>query len=300
MRLRLGSATALLGIATAAAAQEPPAYTPAPGGTTQITSRSGLAMRVLVDSAVLGGAELAMVEITLPAGRPLTAGEHRHGSIEVFYVLEGELEHVVDGVPHRLGAGSVGIVRPGDPVRHRVVSADPVRALLVWVPAGELERVRPAMAARELAVARSTASDAAGLTRLRRSWSEAYQAGDAAAIEELYTADVVRMPYDAPAQVGRHAVMQGYISSFARRSLTPEIELTADEVHITPTLAVERGSYHEILRSADGVVRIIEDGTYVSLIRRDSDGTWRYEWSIFNRDAAPSSPSAAPGASSGR
>jgi hypothetical protein len=35
----------------------------------------------------------------------------------------------------------VGIVRPGDSVSHRVVSEEPVRALVIWAPGGEVERL---------------------------------------------------------------------------------------------------------------------------------------------------------------
>jgi uncharacterized cupin superfamily protein len=63
--------------------------------------------------------------------------------VEIFYVLEGTLEHVVNGVTHVLTPGMVGIVRAGDEVAHRVPGDEPVRALVVWAPGGEVDRIAP-------------------------------------------------------------------------------------------------------------------------------------------------------------
>ena len=40
-----------------------------------------------------------------------------------------------------LTPGMVGIVRPGDHVRHLVPKSAPAKLLIIWVPAGEAERV---------------------------------------------------------------------------------------------------------------------------------------------------------------
>ena len=133
---------------TVAAAQEgAPAveYEPAPPGEEVLESPTGLGIRVLVDAMALGGNEISMVEMTLPAGQPRIAGEHRHGAIEIFYILEGELDHIVNDESHRLQPGDVAILRPGDRVRHRVVSGGPVRALVIWVPGTELDGIRRAL-----------------------------------------------------------------------------------------------------------------------------------------------------------
>jgi mannose-6-phosphate isomerase-like protein (cupin superfamily) len=64
-----------------------------------------------------------------------------HGRIEIFYILAGRLDHVVNGESHLLRPGMVGIVRPGDEVIHRVVSDVPVKALVIWAPGGEADRI---------------------------------------------------------------------------------------------------------------------------------------------------------------
>lgn len=125
------------------AAQEVGAdYAKAGSGTRILESEAGTEIRVLVEPSNLGGDEVAVAEITFPAGTDAREG-HRHGAVEIFYVLSGVLEHVVDGEVHRIEPGMVGIVRPGDPVIHRVPGDEPVRALVIWGTGTEVERIAP-------------------------------------------------------------------------------------------------------------------------------------------------------------
>ncbi len=102
--------------------------------------KSDVAIRVLVEESNLGSSELEVGEIYLPAG--LDTPVHSHGSIEIFYVLSGQLEHVVNGVSHMLEPGMVGIVKPEDNVSHKVPIASDCRALVIWTPGGEIDRIK--------------------------------------------------------------------------------------------------------------------------------------------------------------
>jgi hypothetical protein len=46
----------------------------------------------------------------------------------------------VNGKLYRLTPGMIGIVRPGDHVRHIVPKSGPAKVLIIWAPAGELRR----------------------------------------------------------------------------------------------------------------------------------------------------------------
>ena len=76
-----------------------------------------------------------MVEATLPAG--LTVPSHTHGSVEIIYVLSGTYEHEVNGKRYQLTPGMIGIVRPGDHVRHVVPKSGAAKVLIIWAPASE-------------------------------------------------------------------------------------------------------------------------------------------------------------------
>jgi quercetin dioxygenase-like cupin family protein len=100
---------------------------------------SGSRIRMLLEEANLGGKEVEIGEITFPAG--VNSGEHLHGATEIFYVLSGELEHVVDGKSHLLKPGMLGFVRPPAKVNHVVPGTEPVKALVIWAPGGEAHRI---------------------------------------------------------------------------------------------------------------------------------------------------------------
>jgi quercetin dioxygenase-like cupin family protein len=111
-------------------------------GVRELTLGSGTVIKMLLDASNLGSDEIEVGEITFPTVTNPTAG-HQHGATEIFYVIEGVLGHVVNGQEHRLGPGMVGVVKPGDEVMHRVLEA-PVKAVVIWVPGGEGNRVQPA------------------------------------------------------------------------------------------------------------------------------------------------------------
>lgn len=135
-------------IAPFAAAAEPAASAPDAGPhysyatngiTDHIGAGSGAEWKLLLNESNLGGKELQMVEVTLAPGT--TVRSHTHGALEVVYVLSGTYQHEVNGKLYSLTPGMVGIVRPGDHVRHLVPKSGPAKLLIIWVPAGEAERV---------------------------------------------------------------------------------------------------------------------------------------------------------------
>lgn len=99
----------------------------------------GSEWKLLLDQSNVGGKELEMVEVTLAPGT--VVGSHKHGSVEVIYVLSGTYEHEVNGKLYRLAPGMVGIVRPGDRVRHIVPKTGPAKLLIIWAPAGEAQHL---------------------------------------------------------------------------------------------------------------------------------------------------------------
>ena len=120
----------------------PVAYEKATQGTRWLESaNSELTIKILVEASNLGSAEVEIGEITFPPGPPVAGEGHLHGAIEIFYILSGELDHIVNGESHVLTPGMVGIVRPGDRVKHQVNSSTPVKALVIWAPGCEVERL---------------------------------------------------------------------------------------------------------------------------------------------------------------
>jgi mannose-6-phosphate isomerase-like protein (cupin superfamily) len=103
-----------------------------------LRSPGGTELRVLVDAQTLGGNEVEVAELTfLPNS---DSGDHHHGVTETFYVLEGEMNQVINGKTVKLGPGMVATLRPTDEVRHRS-GPKGAKVLVIWAPGGEIERV---------------------------------------------------------------------------------------------------------------------------------------------------------------
>ena len=111
----------------------------AQGGRREPTYRSaeGVTLRLLFGDSTVGP-EVSMGELTFPPN--IDSGEHVHGSMEILYVLSGELEHTVDGVTEVLRPGMAGYVRPPGKIRHKTGAAG-ARVLVVWVPGQEAQKI---------------------------------------------------------------------------------------------------------------------------------------------------------------
>jgi quercetin dioxygenase-like cupin family protein len=128
-------------MAGAASAQDTASYKRSSNGTRVLENDAGTTIKILVERSVLGDSGIEIAEATLPVGAGAGPASHRHGSAEMIYVVSGELDHIVNGIAHRLTPGMVGIVKPSDTVIHRVVGSTPVKVLLIWAPGGEVERL---------------------------------------------------------------------------------------------------------------------------------------------------------------
>jgi quercetin dioxygenase-like cupin family protein len=99
-----------------------------PGGTT---------LRLFLDESNVGP-EVSIGELTFVPNSD--SGDHQHGAIEMFYVVSGELEHVVNGKSYILGPGMTGYVRPPDKIRHKTGPAG-AKVVVVWVPGDEAQKI---------------------------------------------------------------------------------------------------------------------------------------------------------------
>jgi quercetin dioxygenase-like cupin family protein len=80
-----------------------------------------------------GGTMTALEVLAGPGSGP---PPHTHVYAELFFVLEGELELLVEGVPRILAAGELGAVPGGAVHTYRNASDAPTRFLAVLHPAG--------------------------------------------------------------------------------------------------------------------------------------------------------------------
>jgi len=113
-------------------------YDVATAGTRQFEFDTGTepgVIKVLLESRNLGSNDVEMAEIFFPPDYHGTTHPHE---FEIIFVLEGQLDHIVNGVSNLLDPGMVGVVREPDLVVHRSASPEGVRVLVVWPRGGEV------------------------------------------------------------------------------------------------------------------------------------------------------------------
>jgi mannose-6-phosphate isomerase-like protein (cupin superfamily) len=99
-------------------------------------------IKMLLEASNLGRDDIEVGELSLPGNfDPGENAGHAHTSLEIFYVVEGILGHEVNGKLFTLNPGDLGFVKPGDSIRHSVLSDVPMKALVIWVPGGEADRL---------------------------------------------------------------------------------------------------------------------------------------------------------------
>ncbi len=131
-QIRWSCTTAILMLLAAATVR---AQSGRPEGTYR--SPDGVTLRMIVGDSTVGP-EVSMGELTFPPN--IDSGVHAHGSIEILYVLSGELEHTVNGVTEVLKPGMTGFVRPPGQIRHKTGAAG-AKVLVVWVPGNESQKL---------------------------------------------------------------------------------------------------------------------------------------------------------------
>jgi len=106
---------------------------------TFIEPQSKSQIKVLIDEHLGGTKDVTVAELTIPAG--VDVPDHIHQSTEIFYILSGELEQTSDGKVQKLTAGMACLVPANSTTHHKVTSKKPVRALVIWAPGGEEQRI---------------------------------------------------------------------------------------------------------------------------------------------------------------
>jgi len=93
-------------------------------------------IKVLIEEANLGTTGAEVIEIFFPPGHE---GQSHFHELEILYVIEGELGHIVDGEMHVLTPGMVGIVKYPQEVVHKTLSEEGVRVLVIWPLGNEVK-----------------------------------------------------------------------------------------------------------------------------------------------------------------
>jgi len=128
-----------------------------------------------------------------------------------------------------------------------------------------------------------SASDMAAMetamTAMRASWAEAYDAGDAAAVAELYATDAVYMLPYGDAVRGRAAIEQRLGETMAEMA-NRHVEITGNVEGMSGDLAYGTGGF---TMSAEVMGEPYQDeGKFLVVMKRQADGSWKIQAHIWN------------------
>jgi len=103
----------------------------------------------------------------------------------------------------------------------------------------------------------------------------------------LWADDGVRMPPDAPAQIGKEQIREGQKPGFDQMNLDITIHIV--EAKVYGDLGLTRCTYTlKVTPKAGGETIIaMPDGKALTLYERQSDGSWKIIYDIFNSNVPP-------------
>jgi len=104
----------------------------------------------------------------------------------------------------------------------------------------------------------------------------------------LWADDGVRMPPDAPTQIGKEQIRKEQKPGFDKMNLDITIH-SIEEAKVYGDLGLTRCTYTlKVTPKAGGETIIaMPDGKALTLYERQSDGSWKIKYDIFNSNAPP-------------
>jgi uncharacterized protein (TIGR02246 family) len=123
-------------------------------------------------------------------------------------------------------------------------------------------------------------ADIAAVNALRTAFQTAFNAGDALGVAKSYTATAIAMGNHQPSSVGRDAIAAATKAEFA--AMKPNIQLTADETKTVGNMGFDRGRFKITLTPKGGGTATVDEGRYLVLLEKGSDGAWKVSRDIEN------------------
>jgi uncharacterized protein (TIGR02246 family) len=143
-------------------------------------------------------------------------------------------------------------------------------------------------------VAAATAASPADAGEVRQAieaanarFKAAYLRGDTTTIVDNYADDVILLPPNVEAVRGRDAVRQRLAREVAEApSMVKDFKITTEDVLVSGELAVETGTVEFIVQPKTGNP-VSEKGKYVTVWKRQADGSWKIVRDAFNSSSPP-------------
>jgi uncharacterized protein (TIGR02246 family) len=137
------------------------------------------------------------------------------------------------------------------------------------------------------------AADEAAIRAAVIDWSKAAQAKDVNKAVSFYADDAMQFDDKGPLVKGKDNIRTGWEQMLAMPGPGLTFATTGVEVARSGDLAYEYGTYDFATKDKKGEITD-EKGKYVTVWKKQADGSWKVAADIDNRDAVPTAAPAAP------
>jgi len=130
-----------------------------------------------------------------------------------------------------------------------------------------------------------TTADAAAIEAIWPTYANIVEAGDVDAYLELWTDDGIQMPPNEPPVAGKEHIRARFLA--VDEQVTLGYNIDNREVVVSGDIAYSRGVFTGTVTPKDGGESTHLEGKYMTIFRRQPDGTWEIHRDIWNFDVAP-------------
>ena len=115
---------------------------------------------------------------------------------------------------------------------------------------------------------------------------KAVQAKNLVGVMSFYAGDASLFPVAEPIAVGRRAIRENWAHVLGIPGFNAHWQITKVEVSRSGDLAYAQGSYQTAMEENEGKP-VTEVGKWVTVFKKDQDGTWKAVADITNTDSPP-------------
>jgi len=134
--------------------------------------------------------------------------------------------------------------------------------------------------------------DKAAIDKVRNGYTEAFKAGSAEGIANLYEENGVSLTNMQPTANGRDAILKMQKASFDQMTMS-DVSITPEETLLMGDWALDRASFKgtATMKTA-GAAPMPVGGRYFVILHRQADGSWKAARDMDNTDTPPMPPPA--------
>jgi uncharacterized protein (TIGR02246 family) len=127
-------------------------------------------------------------------------------------------------------------------------------------------------------------ADLAAIREKMKQFAIAINAGDLDGWIAMWTDDGIQMPPDTPARIGKEQIRAGMKPAFDQFIL--KMVINPEELRALGDLGFERGTFTETMIPRAGGETEKFDGKYLTILEKQTDGSWKVTRDCFNSNAS--------------